>query len=183
MLDLGAAGGLTAYWHLLRTAFSVGSDQVRSGACSQAQFTCLHAILPPQRTHATSPYQHSALSLGNRSSHASQLMHAISCIHNTHFEHITSHALLICVLCAAHLVHLDSRGIRSSGRPEMHLESVRRRLQVVLACVGAAPRLELYCAHLCTHTTLHTLQCNLNGKMLSFQIRKYILDLHPKLWA
>ena len=35
--------------------------------------------------------------------------------------------------------------------------------------------------NLCTHTTLHTLQCNFNGKMFSFQIRKYILDLHPKL--
>ena len=38
MLDLGAAGGLPADRHAIRTAFSIGSDRVRLGACSQAPF-------------------------------------------------------------------------------------------------------------------------------------------------
>ena len=125
MCDSGAAGRLAADRLVLRTAFSVSVDQFRLDACSQARFACQHAILPPQRTHATSPYQHSALSLGNRSSHTSQLMHAISHMHDTHFEHIISHHMLTCVLCTAYLARLDSRGICTSGRPQEHGRTVR----------------------------------------------------------
>ena len=94
MCHLGAAGGTASDRHMPRTAFSFSLDAFWLGACPQARFACPHAMFPPQRTHATSPHQHSALSLSNPSSQASQLMHASSCMHNTHFEHAMSHALL-----------------------------------------------------------------------------------------
>ena len=143
---LGAAGHLAVDRHLLRTAFSFSVDRFRLGACSQARSARLRAILPSQCTHLISPYQYIPLSFSNCSSQASQLMHVISYMHNTHFEHILSYALLICVLCAAHLVRLDSRGIWSSGGPQEDLVLLRRGLQLVLVCVGAAPLLEQHCS-------------------------------------
>ena len=116
MCDSGAAGGLAADRLVLRTAFSVSSDSYRSCACPEARFACLRAILPPQRMHATLPYQHIPLSLCIGLSHASQLMHASPYMHYTHFEHAMSHALLMCVMCAVALMHADSEGIRSSAR-------------------------------------------------------------------
>jgi hypothetical protein len=60
-----AAGSLAAHWYLFRTDFSGAPDRFRLGACSEARCACLHAIFPPQRMHATSPYQPISLSFRN----------------------------------------------------------------------------------------------------------------------
>ena len=155
----------------------------------RAQKHDLHACMPHCRHSARMPHRHisiqhyMALSLGNRPSHTSQLMHAISHMHNTHFEHMLSYVLLTCVLCADHLARLDSRGSSSFGGPHRQddRQLLRRGLQLVLVCMGAAPKSKLYCSYPYSRMTLRTLQCNFNGKMYSFQIRKYVSDLHPKL--
>ena len=108
-------------------------------------------------------------------------MHAISHMHDTHFEHMLSYVLLTCVPCAAHLDRLDSRGIWSFTVPQDDRQLLRRGLQLVLVCMGAAPKSKLYYSYPYSRMTLRTLQCKFNGKIHSFQIRKYVLDLHPKL--
>ena len=44
---LSAAGRLAAPRYPFRTDFSGAPDRFRLGACSEARFACLHAILPP----------------------------------------------------------------------------------------------------------------------------------------
>ena len=65
MLDLGAAGGLPADRHAIRAALFVPPDRFWLGACSQARFALLHAMLPPVCTHAIAPHRLNALSFQN----------------------------------------------------------------------------------------------------------------------